>query len=181
MSPRPKVYETEEERKEAHRRRQAKYRLKKKLEKLEQIERDEERQRIAEMSRVVMKSAEKQKSSIDSGDRQEHHVACEWCGCLMGNREGLHRRCNFCRQFNSREEMLAEKKWHHTERLLKKMGDYDLIRKLKTEFRQAWKCGRCGTLNPYYKQNCEVCHGPREGTLIVKGGKLDSDWDKRGR
>lgn len=152
-----------------------KRRAKKKAEKLKK-KAEEERKYIERTSRVIIKPTEKEKSSISSSEKPEYHATCKWCGVLMGLKEGLNELCNFCRQFDSKEEALAEKEWLKKMRKLRRVYTGKEIEKMTMEFRKAWKCSRCATVNPYYRKTCQSCGGNREGILIVKDNKLHGSY-----
>jgi len=127
---------SDEEKKRRHREAQVKYRAKLKSQK-EQLEEEIERldkERIRENARVtfstpISKSNEKTESNIDSS---EIITRCEWCGILKGLDHN--RLCEFCRQFESKEEMLLEREWSRIASGLRRTGDSDLIPKYRKEF-----------------------------------------------
>jgi hypothetical protein len=98
MSPRPRTYETEEEKAEAHRKRQQKY-----IEKKRGL-----KQKLQPENKPIEETENKVEPIIPTQETQKEEplsARCSWCGALafvVQRRGGI---CEFCSQFKSIEEM----------------------------------------------------------------------------
>jgi hypothetical protein len=164
-----------EKRKEQMRQANRRYRLKKKLAKMLKLEQEEKEhdEKMNEPNKkvavVMLDDYAKRETSIDSGDSKKINSVCEWCGVLKGL--DSNRLCEFCRRFDSKEMMLAEREWLSRERRMRMFPDTDLISKYRREYHSDWKC-KCGTVNLWYKKECSKCGEPHYSTKKLSSGDL---------